>query len=401
MKLNIKILAILIAGAFMLPACHSGHDHEEEGHDHGNEAHEEHGDHEEGAEEAHLSEAQFQSLEMKVGPLPERNLGAYIEANGQLEVPPQNEALVSTYIGANVVSIEVIEGDKVSQGKVLAYLSHPDIIQLQTDYLSAYNSLTYLEKDYLRQKKLYEENVGSGKDLQRLEAEFLSAKGKSNGYEAQLKLLGLSIDEINAGNVHERIPVRSPIDGHVRKVEVKTGQFVEPQKDLFDIVNVEHIHADLMVFEKDVHKVREGQKVLFSVEGHDEYDLEAVIYSVGKAFENDPKAVHLHAEIENKHGVLLPGMYVRGRIMSEENLVTAVPEEAVVNEAGKDYVFTANSLENKEWEFIPVEVKVGTRSDGLVSITLISEAKENETFALNNAYYLMAQMKKGEAGHEH
>ena len=385
----------------MLPACHSGHDHEEEGHDHGNEAHEEHGDHEEGAEEAHLSEAQFQSLKMKVGPLPERNLGAYIEANGQLEVPPQNEALVSTYIGANVVSIEVIEGDKVSQGKVLAYLSHPDIIQLQTDYLSAYNSLTYLEKDYLRQKKLYEENVGSGKDLQRLEAEFLSAKGKSNGYEAQLKLLGLSIDEIKGGNVHERIPVRSPIDGHVRKVEVKTGQYVEPQKDLFDIVNVEHIHADLMVFEKDVHKVSEGQKVLFSVEGHDEYDLEAVIYSVGKAFESDPKAVHLHAEIENKHGVLLPGMYVRGRIMSEENLVTAVPEEAVVNEAGKDYVFTANSLENKEWEFIPVEVKVGTRSDGLVSITLISEAKEDHTFALNNAYYLMAQMKKGEAEHDH
>jgi cobalt-zinc-cadmium efflux system membrane fusion protein len=401
MKFNNSIIAILVTGAFLLTACHIGHDHEEEGHDHENEAHEEHGDHEEGAEEAHLSEAQFQSLEMKVGPLPERNLGAYIEANGQLEVPPQNEALVSTYIGANVVSIEVIEGDKVSQGKVLAYLSHPDIIQLQTDYQSAYNSLTYLEKDYLRQKKLYEENVGSGKDLQRLEAEFLSAKGKSNGYEAQLKLLGLSIDEIKGGNVHERIPVRSPIDGHVRKVEVKTGQYIEPQKDLFDIVNVEHIHADLMVFEKDVHKVSEGQKVLFSVEGHDEYDLEAVIYSVGKAFESDPKAVHLHAEIENKHGVLLPGMYVRGRIMSEENLVTAVPEEAVVNEAGKDYVFTANSLENKEWEFIPVEVKVGTRSDGLVSITLISEAKENETFALNNAYYLMAQMKKGEAGHEH
>ena len=401
MKFNNSIIAVLVTGAFLLNACHIGHDHDEEGHDHGDEAHEEHGDHEEGAEEAHLSEEQFQSLEMKVGPLSERNLGAYIEANGQLEVPPQNEALVSTYIGANVVSIEVIEGDKVSKGKVLAYLSHPDIIELQTDYQSAYNSLNYLEKDFLRHKKLYEENVGSGKDLQRLEAEFLSAKGKSNGYEAQLKLLGLSIDEVKAGHVHERIPVSSPIDGHVRKVEVKTGQYIEPQKDLFDIVNVEHIHADLMVFEKDVHKVSEGQKVLFSVEGHDEFDLEAVIYSVGKAFENDPKAVHLHAEIENKHGVLLPGMYVRGRIMSEQELVTAVPEEAVVNEAGKDYVFSANILENQGWEFVPVEVKAGTRSDGLVSITLISEAKEDETFALNNAYYLMAQMKKGEGGHSH
>lgn len=397
MKLNNKIFALLITGAFILSACHSAHDH-------GAEGQEENDEHEEGAEEAHLSAQQFKSLDMRVGLLPKRNVGSYIEVNGQLEVSPQNEALVSTYIGGNVVSIEVIEGDKVSKGKVLAYLSHPSIIELQTEYVTAYNSLSYLEKDYLRQKKLYEESVGAGKDLQRLEAEYLSAKSRSNGHEAQLKLLGLNMEAIRSGNIQDRIPVRSPIDGYVRKIEAKTGQYVEPQKELFDIVNVEHIHADLMVFEKDAHKVKVGQKVKFSVEGHEKYDLEATIYSVGKAFESNPKAVHLHAEIENKHGSLLPGMYVRGRIMADEVFVTALPEAAVVNEAGKSYAFMAKKRENEdqeEWEFVPLEVIIGARSDGWVELKLLSELKEDGIFALNNAYYLMAQMKKGEGGHSH
>lgn len=405
MKFNIQVYTAAIATLFLITSCgHSDHDHgEDDGHDHGS-AEEGHDEHEEGAEEVHFSEQQFKSLDMQVGSISTRNMGEYIEANGQLEVPPQNEAAVSTYIGANVVSIEVIEGDKVSKGKVLAYLSHPNLIQLQTDYLAAYNSLSYLEKDYLRQKKLYEEKVGSGKDLQRLEAEFLSTKGKSKGYEAQLKLLGLDVKKIQQAEIAERVPVISPIEGHVRMVEVKTGQYVEPQSEMFEIVNVDHIHADLMVFERDMHKVRVGQKVKFSVETHDDYDLEATIYSVGKAFEDNPKAVHLHAEIENKHGLLLPGMYVRGKILGDETTVQALPDEAVLKEGDRYYVFTTSKEaegDEEEWKFVPLEVAIGTQSDGWTEVKLLSPIEEGTTLALNNAYYLMAEMKKGEAEHEH
>lgn len=403
MKINIKVYAAVIATLFLISSCGHTEHGSEDGHDHGT-ADEGHEEHEEGAEEVHFSEQQFKSLGMQVGGLSTRNIGAYVEANGQLEVPPQNEASVSTYIGANVVSIEVIEGDKVSKGKVLAYLSHPNLIQLQTDYLAAYNSLSYLEKDYLRQKGLYEEKVGSGKDLQRLEAEFLSAKGKSKGYEAQLRLLGLDVKKIQQAEIAERIPVISPIAGHVRTVEVKTGQYVEPQAEMFELVNVDHIHADLMVFEKDVHKVKEGQKVKFSVESHNQYDLEATIYSVGKAFENEPKAVHLHAEIENKKGLLLPGMYVRGRILAEETSAQALPTEAIVKEGERYYVFTAGKEsegEKVEWKFAPLEVAIGTQSDGWTEIKLLSALEQGTSFALNNAYYLMAEMKKSEAEHSH
>ncbi|WP_304131277.1 efflux RND transporter periplasmic adaptor subunit, partial [Mesonia mobilis] len=137
----------------------------------------------------HLSLEQAEALDLKVDTLTHRNLSGFVEANGTLEVPPQNEATVTTIVGANVVKIEVIEGDEVKQGEVVAYLSHPNIIQLQTDYLEAFHNQQYLEKEYERQKKLYEGGVGSGMNFQKAEADYQAKKGLVSGLKSKLKLL--------------------------------------------------------------------------------------------------------------------------------------------------------------------------------------------------------------------
>ena len=371
-------------------------DEQHEGHDHENE--------EVGEEEVHLSEQQFQALGLKVDTIPVRNVGSYVEANGQLEVPPQNEAAITAIIGANITSIEVIEGDKVNKGQVLAYLSHPDLIHLQTDYMNYWNQLQYLEKEYERQSKLYDEKVGSGKELQKTKADYQSARGMVKGFEAQLRLMGMNLDKVQEGEIYEQVAVISPLDGHVRSVEVKTGQYVQPQTEMFEVVNIEHIHADLMVFEKDVHKVKEGQKVRFSVESLPGKQMEAVIYAVGKSFEQDPKAIHLHAEIENKEGLLLPGMYVRGQILSEDDSGFALPEAGIVREDEKHFIFTAH-MENDngttEWVFKSVEVAIGSKEGGWVQIKLLESLPKGSRIAWNSAYYIIAEMKKGEAEHSH
>lgn len=404
MNSKIKTYILLFAASLFIAACgNSGH--EEEGHEYENGEASEHHEHGEGhEEEVHFSEQQFQSLNMKVDTLPFRNISSYVEANGQLEVPPQNEAAVTAIIAANVTSIKVIEGDKVSKGQVLAYLSHPDLIKLQTDYFNSWNQLQYLEKEYQRQKKLYEEKVGSGKEYQKIQSDYQSMKGNVNGYEAQLKMMGLGQEKIKQGEIYEQIPVPSPISGHIRLVEVKTGQYVQPQTEMFEIVNINHIHADLMVFEKDMHKVKEGQKVRFSIESLPDKELEATIYAVGKSFEQDPKAIHLHAEIENKEGLLIPGMYVRGRIMTEIIQSYALPEAAVVREGEKYFIFTAkkeNDNGETEWAFEPVEVIAGAIDEGWIEVKLLKPLENSVTVAWNNAYYLLAEMKKGEAEHNH
>ncbi|MCX2744180.1 efflux RND transporter periplasmic adaptor subunit [Mangrovivirga sp. M17] len=358
-----------------------------------------HGHEENSVEVVHLSDQQVEALGMKTGKLPMINMSDYVESNGQLKVPPQNEAKVTAIIGANITSIEIIEGDIVKKGEILAWLTHPDLIKVQAQYLEKWNQLQYLEDEYNRQKNLYEEKVGSGREYQKIKADYNSTNALVKSYEAQMKLLGLNLKRIQNGTIYERIPVYSPIKGSIRSVEVMTGQYVSPQAVMFEIVNIDHIHADLMVFEKDVHKVKIGQKVIFNVETI-QRELTAKVYSVGKTFEQDPKAIHLHAEIENKEGLLIPGMYVKGRILTGDEETTALPEEAIVRKGNNHIVFIARKRSG-EWEYQPVEVKTGIKNNGWVEIKPLETIPDDAEFAWNNAYYLLAEMDKGEGGGHH
>ncbi len=354
--------------------------------------------------ELHLSDQKFIRLGIKLDTIPSRPLSGLITANGQLEVPPQHEATVTAILGANITSIQVIEGDKIKKGQVLATLAHPNLTQLQTNYVKAFYQMQFLEKEYNRQKRLYEERVGSGKVFQQTEADYQSIKGEVRGYEAQLKLLQIDAKKVRDGDLYENIPVISPIDGFIEKVKIQIGQYIDPQKEMFMIVNTEHIHADLMVFEKDAHKVKKGQTVLFTVESAPGVTLSAKIYSVGKQLEQNPKAIHVHAEIEEKKEFLIPGMYINGKIHTIGQLVKALPEEAVIKEEGRDYIFSASSHEENgetEWEFKLIEVRTGLIDDGWVEIKLLEPLAEGTLIAWDNAYYLISEMNKGETEHGH
>ncbi len=361
------------------------------------------GEENEEANAAHLSQLKFNSLEMNVDTLPTRNLSGIIRANGQLEVPPQHEATVTAILGANITSIEVIEGDKVSKNQVLGYLSHPNLTNIQTKYVRAYQQVLFLEKEYARQQKLYENEIGSGMALQQTEAEYKSMNAEVKGYEAQLKQLNLGVENIRNGDIYETIPIVSPIDGYIEGVNIQIGQYVDPQTELFMIVNNEHIHADLMVFEKDVYQVKKGQKVSFTVQSIPDGRLTGKIYSVGKQFEQNPKAVHVHAEIDQKEGFLIPGMYINGNIYTTDKEVFALPESAIIDDEGKTYMFSAKEQQENgetEWEFTSIEIKTGIETDGWIEVKLLEPLPVGTRIAWNNAYSLIAEMKKGETGHD-
>ncbi|WP_026934556.1 efflux RND transporter periplasmic adaptor subunit [Christiangramia echinicola] len=357
-----------------------------------------------GMRSVHLSEMKFNSLGIKVDTLTKKALSGIVEANGQLEVPPQYEATVTAVLGGNINSIKVIEGDKVNKGQVLAYLSHPNLTKIQTDYINAYNRMQFLEKEFARQKRLYEAEVGSGKSFQQTQADFQSVKGEVSGYESQLRQLNLGASQVRNGTLYEYIPVVSPIEGYIEKVKVQIGQYVEPQTSMFMVVDNEHVHADLMVFEKDIYKVKEGQKISFTLESVPGSNLTGKIYSVGKQFEQNPKAVHVHAEIENKEDYLIPGMYIKGKIRTGEEAVPALPEEAVIEEEGNPYIFTAQKHQEEgktEWELRPVQVRTGINEDGWVEIKLLEPLPEGSLVAYDNAYYLVSEMQKSQNSHGH
>jgi cobalt-zinc-cadmium efflux system membrane fusion protein len=97
-------------------------------------------------------------------------------------------------------------------------------------------------------------------------------------------------------------------------------------------------------------------------------------------------------------------MYINGKIHTESKTVKALPEEAIIEEEGKPYIFLAEARkeeEETEWEFRPIEVRTGVSNDGWVEINLLEPLPEGTKVAWNNAYYLIAEMKKGSTEHGH
>lgn len=387
----------MLASALVLASCGQGGESQVE--TMATEADHEH--HALGDDIIELNEQQAKVLNIKTGPVQERVLGESVRVSGSLKVPPQNEATVTAIFGANVMSIEVIEGDDVKKGQVLAYLSHPNLTQFQSDYLNEWSQLQYLEKDYKRQEKLYSEEVASGKGYEQVKADYLSTKGKVASMESQLRQLGVDPSRIREGNFYDSMPVRSPITGSVTAVDIKTGQYVSAEKNLFEIINTDHIHADLMVFEKDVYKVEKGQQVEFTVKTLPDKEMTAKIFSVGKKFEEDPKAVHVHADITNKSGKLIPGMYISGRILTDSLKTLALPEDAVTILEDHPVAFMRVEDHNGNMAFTAVKINTGQKSDGWVEVSFVMDIPKDAQFALNNAYYLMAEHEKEELEHSH
>jgi cobalt-zinc-cadmium efflux system membrane fusion protein len=364
-----------------------------------------HDHHAHGMEWVELNQEQIDMLDLEIGEISQRNMSDFVRTNGRLEVPPQNKATVTAIIGANIQSVEVIPGQDVAKGQVLATISHPDLIKIQSSYATLKSELDYLEIEHARQKRLYEAEVGSGKEYRKVKTEYLKAQGELAGLESQLRQLNLNPQKIAEGKITETVQVISPIKGSVTAIHVNLGQYVAPETSLFEVIDNHHIHVDLLVYEKDIARIKKGQEVLFHLESAPEREFKAEVFAVGSSFEEKRKAVSVHAEIiGDKPHALLPGMYVKGRILLNSAQTAAVPAEAVVRDENQQVIFTVEETtkgDTKLFRFTPVTVQAGVENNGWIEIESAIIGQANLKIALNQAYFILAEMQKGEGGHEH
>jgi len=317
-----------------------------------------------------------------------------------LEVPPQNKADVTTLVGGVIRQINVLEGATVTKGQTLATLENPDFLKLQQDYAALKNGFAYTEQEYQRQKDLSAGNAGTGKVFQQAEANFRVEKSKIAALEKQLEQLGIRPGDVMNGNLATQIPIRAAIGGTVSHISAKIGTFAEPARSLMEIVDNSQIHCDLLVYEKDLFKVKTGQKVSFILTNQDNRQITGAIYGVNQSFENESKAVVAHARIAAAHGLrLIPGMYVSALIDVGNQSVAALPVDAIVQAEGKNYVFvvveTAEKGEAETLHFQKVEVATGVSELGYTEITPVGELPERARVVVKGAFYLLSKMSGG------
>lgn len=373
------------------------------------------GGEEEGHSEAlELSEKQMQAVGITLGKIENKNLKSVVKANGQLEVPPQNNAEVHPLIGGVVRKIFVLEGNYVRKGQTLATIENPEFIQVQQDYLASKSALSFASKEYERQKELMAAKAGTGKVFQQAEANYFSELSRSRTLQRQLSQMGISVNALNKGAVITTVSVPAPISGVIGHIQVTTGSYAETTQAIMNITDNSRIHCDLLVYEKDLFKVKPGQEVDFILTNQNNQQITGEIYGVNKTFENDTKAVIAHARIDNSaNRNLIPGMYVSALINVGNQTTTAVPLDAVISAQGKSYIFMVDNSPEKEekhsaeeseekpedtgkhYRFKQIEVATGVSDLGYIEINPLTELPKDTVIVTKGAFYIQSKATGG------
>lgn len=366
---------------------------------------EDHGHDESENVEVELTQAQMDAVDIQLGKIEQRDLSSIVRANGQMELDPQKKAEVTSLMGGVIKKVLVIEGKAVSAGQVIAYLENTEIVELQKNYLVTKKESLIAEQEFNRQTELSKAGAGIEKMLQQASANYEISKAQLTGLEKQLQQLSISPQQVSAGNMVTQIPIKTPISGVVSKINVSTGSYVDMQTPLMLITDNSNIHCDVKVFEKDINKVSIGQELDIMLTNQPGVTLKGEVYEISKSFEGDTKAISVHAKIKNKGNVnLIPEMYVTALINVGKQKSDAVPNDAIVNNEGKKYIFVLEKEDQengvKMYHFKREEVLLGVSDLGYTQITPVGHIPADATIVKANAFYLASMSTDhGEHGH--
>ncbi len=336
-----------------------------------------------------VTETQFKSNGMQLGTLEEKQFPETISVNGSIDVPPENRAVVSATMGGYIKTTPLLQGDVVKKGQILVTIENPEFVALQQEYMEVHQQLSYLKADYNRHQTMQDENITSEKSFLKAESMYKSAVAKHTGLSKQLQLLNISPSHVEKGNMSAVATIYAPISGSISKVNVTRGTYVSPASPILEIIDNEHIHLELSVFEKDIMKIKKGQKIDFKIPEASDSNFKAEVYLVGAAMEEN-RTIKVHGHLMNEsENNFLTGMFVEAEIITSSIDKMALPNEAIVTVEGTPHVLILEKHDGNTYYFRSHKIKQSTTGTNYSVIEITSKLNLETQFLVKGAFGLL------------
>ena len=338
-----------------------------------------------------VTKAQFISNGFTLDTLTTRDFPEIVEATGIIDVPPQNKAIISATMGGFIKETKLLIGDEVKKGQALFTLENPDFVKLQQEYLENFKQLNYLKEEFNRQKTLYNEQITSQKNYLKAESDYQTTVARYNGLQTQLEMLNIATANVEKGIISPVVTMYAPISGSITRMNVSKGSYVSPTTEIMEIIDNEHIHLELMVFEKDILKIKKEQQILFKIPEASKDTFEANVHLVGTSIDNANRTIRVHGHLKDEEkNRLITGMFVDAKILVNSMKVSSLREEAVIVIDDESFALQLVSENETEYVFEILQVKTGNIIEGFIAL----EGQPNDAtkiFLGKGAFNLLAE----------
>jgi RND family efflux transporter MFP subunit len=310
--------------------------------------------------EAKGKEIEKEQIAVEVSKVESKNITKDYHAAGKIYA--SEEVKVSSKKNGKVKSIHFDVGDLVKKGDVLYTLDNEDLItdvQLRkSQYKKALENakINYEDasNDFNNTKALYESGVLSKNDYDKTEKAYIQNK---LNYEQAQRDFDSNTKTLDA-SIRDTI-IKSPISGVVAQRNIEVEESTTSSD--FVIVKIDKVMVKGSVSEDVINKIAMGDQVKVNIQDVDYIGKITMISPVGT---NNGNIYPVEIQIENKEGVLKPGMFaeVKFEVERKENQIV-VPKKSILAIGNENYVYIVE--ENKPKKVV-VEKKI--TKDGSVQV---------------------------------
>ena len=252
-------------------------------------------------------------------------------------IEPWTDLELLAKINGEIIEVSVIEGDKVTQGQVIARIDPTDY-QIALDAAKA--SYRMAHANLKRFEKLFEMRLIPKSEFEKNETQVQTTK-------AEMEKAELSLSRCN---------ITAPMSGVIRRLDAKKGLLLSVADPIARILEIDKVKAVIGIPESDVPFVRNIDTVQLTVQALNNLKIEGRKHVLAASPENIARLYKLELAIANPDGMLLPGMFVRADIV--KNVAKAsmsVPLYTVITRNQEQFVY----VEKDGWaERRPVELGI-------------------------------------------
>lgn len=339
-----------------------------------------------------VSDAQFRNAAMVLGTLKNEPFAEVIRTTGVIDVPPQNRAVVSAFGGGYIKDLPIQIGSAVSKGERILTVENPEFINLQQQYVEIGEQLAYLKSEYERQQIMLDEKITSQKSFLKAESEYKSALARHLSLKKNLQMLNINPEAASRGEISYSAQIFSPIQGSVTAINAGRGSYVSPADQIVEIINTDEILLNLKVFEKELLHLKKDQEIFFTIPEISNKQFMGKTSLIGASVDSNTRMATVLGDIKKDEEYhFSDGMFVEAEIVVSEESQLALPESAIVEFEGENYVLQLQQHSDGVYHFLPKKVVVGKVFKGQVAILNAKDISDGKQLLIDGGFSLLRE----------
>jgi cobalt-zinc-cadmium efflux system membrane fusion protein len=280
-----------------------------------------------------LWQEQVTAAKLMVEPLAPQPVGGLVVTSGRVTFDDLKVAHVMSPVTGRVSRIEAQPGQRVKKGDTLAVIESPDVGSAFSDLAKAQAESISAEKDFNRQKELFDVHAGSQRDLEAAQGNYSKAKAELQRASKKAQLLRAG----GASSGGQSYTLRAPIGGEVIARNVNPGAEVQGQYsggtvlELFTIGELDTVWVMADLFEMDLGRVKQGTECLVKVVAYPGRVFKGTADWVSETLDPATRTAKVRCKLDNSDRSLKPEMYATAALAVDRQRTLALPRSAILH----------------------------------------------------------------------